>query len=1096
MKRILAMLLALVLCLSVFVACEVPGVTDETTDDGTKAPETEAPENQANVESARAYLKNMYKKYLTENETAADFTLVSQVMVNGVAYVITWTTNTDKVTVEENKDAKEVVINVDEKAEEALDYILTATITDPDGKTAVLEFKLKVPKYSVATYEEYMAAAAGKAVVIEGIVTAVHAQSEGNKYNQLYLQDANGNGGYYVYSISNQDPANMGIKAGMTVKVTGTKDIYNGLHEVKDATIEILDNTVADVAAKDITEAFMNAADLKAEELVNKLGMLVTIKGAEITSQDLAEKSMYFKFKLGNNESYIRVYETDCPASVSDEDMAAIIAGHAEHKGWTADVTGVVVVYGGAIYLNPVSKDCFVYNSMIERTDAEKVDLEAEAVTVTGKVAMDSVIELPVKGTTYENVTIAWSSDNACAVVDEAGKLTITLQPEAQTVTLTAVYTAGEATKTVTYTIEVAAAPTLAPEVVDTPAENVAYKFYIAQKTAGKTLYLDGGVSGRYLTMTEDVSKAIDVYYEKVEGGVKFYTLVDDAKQYIEIYSNDDGKTSVKYDANGVCVYTYDATTYTWRTTFNGTEFYLGTYNNFETVSASQTSYINAENTRETQFPMELVTLVEEKEDNGIVSEPQAETAYKFYLTQVTANKVLYLDGGVSTRYLTMTDDITKAVDVYAEKVDAGYKFYILVDGAKQYIVVYSNDEDKISVKYDANGNCVYTYNATTFAWETTLEGTVYYLGTYSNFETVSASKTSYISAENTKVSQFPLELVTGAVSAPENKPEDKPEEKPEDKPEEGGNTNVVETPEASKAYKFYLTQVTSNKVLYIDGGVSTRYLTMTDDVTKAVDVYAEKVDAGYKFYILVSGAKQYIEVYSNDEDKISVKYDANGTCVYTYNKTTYAWETTVAGTVYYLGTYSNFETVSASKTSYISAENTRVSQFPLELVEGAVSAPENKPEEKPEGGATEIPAGGVKYEFTSLKDGEQYQYDERKLDDNVTMKLTECHLKNGEIRIYNTISDQYGNHDGNAVFACSKVVAGIAVNAGNKDDNLLVYASVDGVNYELVATLAIVKGYNDAGSVIDAAKGYKFIKLDAQSAQLRVKSVTLTFAE
>ncbi|MBQ3014251.1 MAG: hypothetical protein IJD75_03820, partial [Clostridia bacterium] len=43
----------------------------------------------------------------------------------------------------------------------------------------------------------------------------------------------------------------------------------------------------------------------------------------------------------------------------------------------------------------------------------------------------------------------------------------------------------------------------------------------------------------------------------------------------------------------------------------------------------------------------------------------------------------------------------------------------------------------------------------------TAFEGENYYLGTYKDFNTVSASKTSYISAENTGVSQFPAGLVS-----------------------------------------------------------------------------------------------------------------------------------------------------------------------------------------------------------------------------------------------------------------------------------------------------------------------------------------------
>ena len=53
--------------------------------------------------------------------------------------------------------------------------------------------------------------------------------------------------------------------------------------------------------------------------------------------------------------------------------------------------------------------------------------------------------------------------------------------------------------------------------------------------------------------------------------------------------------------------------------------------------------------------------------------------------------------------------------------------------------------------------------------WVTKLDETDYYLGTYNTFNTISASKTSYINAENTGVSQFPAVLYTVSVEQPDN---------------------------------------------------------------------------------------------------------------------------------------------------------------------------------------------------------------------------------------------------------------------------------------------------------------------------------------
>lgn len=145
------------------------------------------------------------------------------------------------------------------------------------------------------------------------------------------------------------------------------------------------------------------------------------------------------------------------------------------------------------------------------------------------------------------------------------------------------------------------------------------------------------------------------------------------------------------------------------------------------------------------------------------VTAPIAGVAYNFMMNQVTNGHAVYLDGTVSTRYLGTTTDASKAITIYAETAEGGYKFYTFIDGAKSYIEVYFNSDNKVSIQYSANGS-VFTYVAETNIWMTNLDGTDYYLGSYNNFDTISASKTSYISAENTGVSQFPLVLVADQI--------------------------------------------------------------------------------------------------------------------------------------------------------------------------------------------------------------------------------------------------------------------------------------------------------------------------------------------
>lgn len=135
--------------------------------------------------------------------------------------------------------------------------------------------------------------------------------------------------------------------------------------------------------------------------------------------------------------------------------------------------------------------------------------------------------------------------------------------------------------------------------------EGVAYLMSMNQVTNGHTVYVCGGINqDRYLETSTDKAAALQVYVEKSGAGYKFYTTIDGAKMYINITTNDAGKTAVLYQAEGTTVYTYVSETNIWKDSQNK---YLGSYNNFDTISASNTSYINAENTGVTQFPLELI---------------------------------------------------------------------------------------------------------------------------------------------------------------------------------------------------------------------------------------------------------------------------------------------------------------------------------------------------------------------------------------------------------------------------------------------------------------------------------------------------------
>lgn len=461
MKKLLILLLALVMCLTALTSCDqVIGMFWQPTE-----PPVEEEINWE-VDKAEAFLKNMYKD--VNPVTAADYEVVGQIMVKGAKYTVTWTSNNDKIKVValENGGYK---IDVDEKSETEEAYTLTATITAGDNTTATVTYERTVPVYSLLSWDEYMAAKEGDVVVVEGIVVEMNAKSLGNSRNHLFLADASGKGGYYIYQMD-VDPVEAGVKVGMTVSVTGPVTPYSGMQEIKGGTFTIVDKTIKTVNPVDITD-YILAGNTDYSQYV---GLAVTIKGVTIGTQDLVkDTSQYLYFQIGNLKSYARTYVTDFPttldaktATAENADKAAIDKAHADHFGYKADVTGILILYSGTPYLIPMSTDCFTNFVEVTYTDEDKVNAELDSLKLDSTVTSDKVIDLLTVGQYYDTVTIAWASDSEYAVVAD-GKLTITVPNTTTTVKITATVTCGEVTKTKEFEVKLSMEATPIPEIIE-----------------------------------------------------------------------------------------------------------------------------------------------------------------------------------------------------------------------------------------------------------------------------------------------------------------------------------------------------------------------------------------------------------------------------------------------------------------------------------------------------------------------------------------------------------------------------------------------------------------------------------------------------
>ena len=141
MKKFFALLTALVLCATLFTGIAV--AEDE------------------NLASAKGLLdfwfKNKSRDKLTQ--TAEDYEVPAQLMIDGVAYPLTWSVDTDTIQITPAEDGK-YLVDVDEANPKDLVYTLTATVTAPDGSTLDVPYERMVPAAVLdMSYADIVAAA-------------------------------------------------------------------------------------------------------------------------------------------------------------------------------------------------------------------------------------------------------------------------------------------------------------------------------------------------------------------------------------------------------------------------------------------------------------------------------------------------------------------------------------------------------------------------------------------------------------------------------------------------------------------------------------------------------------------------------------------------------------------------------------------------------------------------------------------------------------------------------------------------------------------------------------------------------------------------
>lgn len=532
----------------------------------------------ATLEKAAEKIRNDYKDL---SETPADIDLVNATTIRDVghtdttiSYTVSWKVEVAEgvvapaeVAVKEEDGS--VTLKITLRGAEAHPYTLVATVSDAEGNTKDVTFNLTVPVVQTVTVAQFLEKEVDSNTYyrIEGWVTAA---AEIGKNGSFILEDSTG----AIFSYNKFE-----VTLGEKYAVCGTRAVNYDLPQIGTTNVEKLSSSET-FTPPQATE--LSGADLTENPITKANVLTYSVKPLKIIGSKLVVNDNGYYITNYKDKQLLNLYmnSTIKTAAEALKDNEVIVYGYL--RGFSTSYYTIQVT---AIEKAPV----------VELTDAQKIAAAKEDLTVADIFDAGSV-ELP---TAADDVTIAWSLAETTLATLTGNTLTVANLPDTdKTITLTATLSIGEisATKDITVNIKLAKSKYLA-DVVATPAVGTTYKLAMWHNVEKKVYYTIGAVSGRYISTTTDVTKAVDVTLEAATGG--YYVKLGD--EYLTIvgekYNNNLSTSAPTLADTATTVFTVRTDgVLTFVASLEGFDdgtYYLGTSGTYTTVGSNAISKIS-----------------------------------------------------------------------------------------------------------------------------------------------------------------------------------------------------------------------------------------------------------------------------------------------------------------------------------------------------------------------------------------------------------------------------------------------------------------------------------------------------------------------
>ncbi len=603
------------------------------------------------------------------------------------------------------------------------------------------------------------------------------------------------------------------------------------------------------------------------------VGLLLVAIGTSLIVDAIPDGELDF-FDLLEDDSYTEDTDDDD----SDDDLDESIDNEEPDTTDASDPVPAATIEDALAYLN----------AMYKADEGKKTPADYKLAA-----------QIDIEGTKF---TITWTSSNVdMTFVLEDGLYTAKIPSKNDTETeyiLTATITDANGT-TVTEEFTRVLPVYDSSAIVSELVAGEAYKMYMNQANLGTTLFALGETqSNKYIKTSVYPTQGLDFYAEKVEGGYKFYTIINGVKNYVHATTttSDEGKINkyLGYATESDCVYYFKAETNAWYVMIGNVEYVLCTYSDYTTICISESSYMTAETTGVTQFPVS-------------------------FMLKADAEALTPTEGPADPTELTSISAVLKIANALENSDQTTEKY--LVQGTITKIL--SEQYGNMYIE-DKNGNSIYIYGVyskdgsirfDTMDPQPKVGDTITVMGVLSKYNDAPQMKNVWVQ-----------EIIPGSGNGGSDTPATEATEPPATEPENNAGSYVT-TPEVGKSYKLGIDQATTGEIYYFTGEMSGHYGATSSDKTQGVNVTVESAGTG-KYYLsfTVNGVKKYIGAAVSGTHLNFLIVDESERATFTWNSEYATFVTTLNSQEVYMGTYSTYQTVGIADISRIA------SSYPVHL--------------------------------------------------------------------------------------------------------------------------------------------------------------------